>query len=658
MNSSFVNLSSYCVLEFRATPLGDPSPPTLSSEYFLVDNKNVNGLQIYNTDGYAETTHNSRNLSVISLGGSKVIYNDTTLVPIYSQYDVNVTETQLSSTLSTNLVMDTLRFHFASGFNFTEVENIIVGAKHKLNDLNQIQLVTVLLDAATAQTIFTYNNHPLFLANTIYDRYVDVKIPSIPWLDSDFDQFGSASFEYAITGGVGFIKNAPITVFLTEATYEEYNAPNNITYDRYQLVNYYEGSIAQINKFDSLGCIIQEASDGDYIEFFATWNGTFPDSLIASLNEGGADQNWIISHQLQVYEQIGSSLVPAGNLLIYQEDRFDEILTYRPILREAGFAVSMSIDYTMRLMNTKNGDQVIKTGALSIINPNKYGKRLAKINLPDGPQSMKVYNKIVQKNFEMTNLFTPKSTQVRISPAPPLKDVTIVETPVESRVIQEYVPIKQMDIMLSQKNALNTVGNETDQVIYGQGQLVLPLDPVDNYIKFTVYQANPVKQTSQTRVDLNNNSNFKLNFGKTAQFSFSALTDITLTSPSKGEVSFRIPKEQALLILATSDTQFFLTLVSKIDGTETLFYTGTWVSSMNYSSVLSSKSNSEAALQSEKKIASLREQVSKLTIEKENITKDRLDSIAIKTSTQRETPKSINAAAATKPPASQQTASA
>jgi hypothetical protein len=271
---------------------------------------------------------------------------------------------------------------------------------------------------------------------------------------------------------------------------------------------------------------------------------------------------------------------------------------------------------------------------------------------------MKVYNKIVQKNFEMTNLFTPKSTQVRISPAPPLKDVTIVETPVESRVIQEYVPIKQMDIMLSQKNALNTVGNETDQVIYGQGQLVLPLDPVDNYIKFTVYQANPVKQTSQTRVDLNNNSNFKLNFGKTAQFSFSALTDITLTSPSKGEVSFRIPKEQALLILATSDTQFFLTLVSKIDGTETLFYTGTWVSSMNYSSVLSSKSNSEAALQSEKKIASLREQVSKLTIEKENITKDRLDSIAIKTSTQRETPKSINAAAATKPPASQQTASA
>ena len=119
MNSSFVNLSDYCVLEYRSTPLGDPNPSILSSDYFLVDNKNVNTLQLYNTDGYSDITHNSRDLSVVSVGGSKAIYNDITLIPIYTQYDPNITETQLSSSLSSNLVMDTVRVHFASGFNFT-----------------------------------------------------------------------------------------------------------------------------------------------------------------------------------------------------------------------------------------------------------------------------------------------------------------------------------------------------------------------------------------------------------------------------------------------------------------------------------------------------------------------------------------------------------
>jgi hypothetical protein len=652
MNSSFVNLSSYCILEFRSIPLGD-TPTLLSTDFYLVDNKNVNTLQIYNTDG--DMTHNSRDLSVLSLGGSKVIYNDPNLVPMYSQYDSNITETAIDQSFSDNMVMDTMRFHFASGFNFTDVEHIIVGAKHKMNNLDQVQIATIILNAATAQSIFTYNNRPLFIANTIYDKYIDVKIPAISWLDKDFEQFGSLSFEYQITNGIGFIKNAPITVFLAEANYSEYHAPNNITYAQYQLVNYYEGAVAQINRFDALGCQIQEAMDGDYIEYFATWNGAFPDSLINVLNDSGADQNWIISHQLQVYEQIGTDLYPSGNIQSYQADKFDEVQVFRPILREAGYAVSMSIDYTVRLINTKNGDQVIKTAALSIINPNKYGKKLAKINLPDGPQSMKVYNKIIQKNFEMTNLFTPKSTQVIVPPVPPIPIPEVI-TVTETKTIKEYVPIKQMDIMLSAKNALNSVGNESDQVVYGQGKLILPIDPVDNFIKFTVYQVNPIDATNNARLDLNNNSDFKLNFGKTAQYAFSTVTDSTLTSPSRGEIAFRIPKEQALLLLESKDTQFYLTMVSKIDGTETLFYTGTWVSSLNYASVLQSKLDAASALANEKKISGLKDQVTNLTTENQSLTEGILTGVQpkIKPQEQMQTNQTVNATAAIKPPASQQ----
>jgi len=319
MISNFINLSSYCVLEFRSTPIGDPSPPLLTSQFYLVDNKHLGINQIYNTDGYSTQTHNTRDFSLIGLGGSKLIYNDITLSPMYSDFDPLITETTVSSELSINMVMDTMRFHFASGFNFTDVEHIIVGARHKLNNITQIQLANIILNSVTTASLFSYNTRPLFLANTIYDKYIDVKIPSIPWLDADFTQFGVNSFEHAITGGIGFIKNAPITVFLAEATQSDYFAPNNITYEQYQITQYYEGSVSQVNKFDTLGCHIAEAEDGDYIEFFATWNGAFPDSLIATLNEEGADQEWIISHQLTIYEHIGSDIVLSGNSLIYQE---------------------------------------------------------------------------------------------------------------------------------------------------------------------------------------------------------------------------------------------------------------------------------------------------------------------------------------------------
>lgn len=651
MNSSFVNLSSYCILEFRANPLNDQTPPMLSTEFYFVDNKNVDTYQIYNSDGDANLTHNSRNLSVVSLGGSKVIYVDTTLVPIYTQYDPNITETALNPVLSQNLVMDTFRFHFASGFNFTEVENLIVGARYKMNNLKQVQVSSLLLDAQTAQTIFTYNNHPLFIANTIFDRYIDVKVPAAPWLDKDFDEFGSQSFEYAITNGVGFIKNAPITVFLAEANWEEYNAPNDITYDRYKLVNYYEGAVAQINEFDALGCIIEEATDGDYIKFHATWGGGFPDSLIATLNDRGPNNNWIFSHQLQVYEQIGSELYPTGNALIYQEEKFDEALTYRPILKEAGFAVSMSIDYTLRLINTLTGDQIIKTAAISVINPNKYGKTLAKINLPEGPQSMKVYNKIVQKNFELNNLFAPKSTREYIVPIPP---VPIIETKVDRVTVTEYIPIKQMDIMMSLASALNSVKNESDQVVYGQGRLILPLDPVDNFIKFTAYQANPVDSVNQKRIDLNNNSMFKLNFGQTGKFIYENLADNTLASPSRGEFIFRIPKDQALQILGMTDNQFFITLVSKTDGTETLFYTGTWVSSVNYANLLARRKDEESALQREKKISELNEKLVDVT-EKNQKFQEASKSDPTIDPVKPPSPININAASAISVPETQQT---
>ena len=600
MISNFINLSSYCVLEFRATPIGDANPPLLTSQFYLVDNKHLGIKQIYNTDGYSATTRNTRNFSLIGLGGSKLIYNDITLLPMYSDFDPLITETTVSSELSINMVMDTMRFHFASGFNFTDVEHIIVGARHKLNNITQIQLANIILNSVTTASLFSYNTRPLFLANTIYDKYIDVKIPSIPWLDADFTQFGVNSFEHAITGGIGFIKNAPITVFLAEATQSNYFAPNNITYTQYQITQYYEGSVSQVNKFDTLGCYIEEAEDGDYIEFFATWNGAFPDSLIATLNEGGADQEWIISHQLTIYEHIGSDIVLSGNSLIYQETNFDTPLTYRPILKQAGFAVAMSIDYIMRLINKKNGDQVIKNASMSIINPNRYGKKLQKIELPNGPQSMRIYNKIEQKNFETNSIFTAAAPSISTS-APGTDDLTktiadltsdkiALQLSLKNAEITTTPFVKQENIKLSSGNVLSADGT---QLIYGQGEGLLVVDPVDNLIIITIYSnsTNAGNSNLNAIAPLNlvqgfTGVIFKLTFGNTTDFIFSNITLGNTSNLANGQLLFRIPSIQAKLILENSEHNF---MVTKVDPnlTETLMYTGTWLSSVDYQAATS-----------------------------------------------------------------------
>jgi hypothetical protein len=642
MTSRFVTLSDYCILEYMMTPLGDPAPNIVNSDYYFVKNTNVDLYQIYNIDADAAATKNARGSSVVPIGDSRLVRVDLTSNPIYTAYDPNIIESSVSPSLSSALVMDTMRFHFASGFNFTEIENMVVGARAKLNNLTQVQLANVLINAASYQELLTFNTRPLFLANTIYDKYVDIKIPTLAYLDADFALFGAASFESVITEGTGLITGAPITVSLAEVSYEDYYADNGEIYELYRVVSYFEGSVPQTNEFDSLGAIIQEATDGDYIEFFATWNGAFPDQLISTLDAQTSGNDWIFIHQLQVYEQIGGNVVPSGNFLVYQEDNFDVPLSYRPILKSAGFAVSMSIDYTLRLLNKNTGDQVIRTGSMSLFNPNKYGKNLMKLALAEAPQSLKVYNKIVQKNIDVTNLFTGK----KLAPvaAPAASTIVYVPTTVNVSVPTFY---KQANIRISQKNALLKATDGSTELIFGQGELILPIDPTDNFIKISVYEADTLNPGIQKPANLNNSSTFSLNFGMDAKYSYSSLKDAAFENPSQGQIAFRIPKDQSKKILDLTDQMMYISLIAE-DGTETLLYTGKWLPSNEYASILNAADAAKTALVNDPyaTIAGLQKSIQTLQAENDKLKAATQTGKAYATSTKKEKVSNINALSA------------
>ena len=571
MISNFVTLSDYCVLEFKQHPLGDPSPELVSSTFYKLNNTHLELLQVYNDDGDLTKTHNIKDITVTPIGNSRLALLDSDIFPEYQEFDPALNQTAIDPSNSANLVFDTVRFHFASGFNFEEVGSVIVGVKHKMNDLKNFVFANIVLDTITAEAILTFNTRPLYLGNAVYDKYIDIKIPSIKNLDANFDQFGPLSFEYLITDGVGFIKNSPVTVFLQEASKQELFAENGIEYTSYLVTDNFEASVSQINEFDSLGAVIEEAQDGDYINFYATWNGAFPDDLISLLNGRGAGQNWVLIHQLQVYEQVGTAYLPSGNLVIYQEDRFGEPLSYRPILKNASVAVSMSIDYTLRLYNKSTSENVIRTGSMTLFNPNKYGKSLAKIELTGGPQSHTVYNKIFQKSFE-TSAFNValgnSNSQIQI----------------QERKVAAPVFFHKSNVMLSNRNALVNSTELGNEVVYGQGKMILPIDPSDNFIRFNIY-----KQVSTSNAPvpmaLNLNASFKISFGKNSKLEFTNMKDSAFENLQYGQIAFKISKEQSLKILDLKDELFIITVISE-DGTESMLYTGKWRSSTDYQSII------------------------------------------------------------------------
>ena len=151
--------------------------------------------------------------------------------------------------------------------------------------------------------------------------------------------------------------------------------------------------------------------------------------------------------------------------------------------------------------------------------------------------------------------------------------------------------------------------------------------------------------SSYSALNLNNNSEFHLNFGDNPDLVFKALVDETLTSPSQGQIAFRISKDKAKLILESPDNIFTITLISKADNTESLLYTGQWVSSAEYASVISAGEDAAAAVSNEILITQLRQQVTALT-EANTLLRGQIRQVNGISSIQREDAANLNAGSA------------
>lgn len=572
--SRFVSLSSYCIAEYMFDPLG--SLDFYTDSFVLLQNNHVDAHQIFNIDGSYSSTKNIQDLTAVPISNNTYAYLDSEKTPNYLVYDSEITQTPISGY---NVVMDKVRFHFVSGFELDNFKALILSVKHTENDGKNNLFASILLAPETSAQLISYNPKPLFLSNALYDRYIDILVPSIKNINEEYKTapVPSTSFVAAITpnsvNSTGFIYNNQISIGLAECG-KRNTLYTNIgqTYDTFEVSEYYEAPLSQSNEFDNVGAYIDEASDGDFIEFYLTFNAGFPADLIGILNARNPSDDWIIIHQISVFEQIGTSFNNTSRFVFFQEDRFDEPNTFRPVLRNANEAVSMSVDYLARLTNRRNGEQIIREASFSLVSPKKYGKKLITIPLLDKPQSQKIYNKIIKKNFEATKLFIEPTLNPSGSPVNPNQVATVVRT--------EYVPIffNNSSISISNVSSLMKVKDSMEEVIFSQGKLRFILSPFDNIIKLKVYTTNSSSdKMTLAPLDLNVNSAkyrlvFETNSGKV---SVTNLNDAKIENLSTGVLGFKVSKKDSSAVLASTTKTVYLVSVGQ-DGTETLIYTGEW----------------------------------------------------------------------------------
>lgn len=568
-------LSPYLMLEYM---YGDSStqhsasnaqykPARLYSEY-------TGEMLFLNGSGSKDSTGNVLDYSAANLSGANWVVLDRDVAVPYITQDSKLTYKDMSTDLaSLNIMYDTVRIHIQSGYNFDNIEGLLIQVYvREAVSKKMTNLTANVLLKNTDRILF--NASPFYMTDRVYDKYIDILVPSVQAANVDYysDPTNKASLggQYASDGN-GFLLNTNIYVKVSEI--DTVSIKNTITY--FKTNQEYSVSVRQTDIYSSIYAVVKEASDGDYFEYYPSNAGAFIEDTILELNSEGG--NYVVINQIDVTEQVGFNFVNTFSFMNMQTKDFDQAATFRPILKYADVSPSFSIDYTVRIYNTENAFQIIKTASVSSYYPKKYGKNLERIGLSNVTSPLKVYNKV----------FTNQTLEYTASAG--TSQYTNVYIPVFFDSKNLFVGAK--NILAEGASPLNPSFN-SDDLYFGQGQARLYLGEFDQYFKFSVYQL-MTKTNSLNSVDL---SKLTLYIGFTDSsnklFTIPAQASTVENSLNDGEVVFKIDKTvKNRMGLTAKNTKQFYILSDNNNGEKIKIYSGTVQDDSNESNEAARVSN-------------------------------------------------------------------
>lgn len=390
-SSKFIQISDGILVEYIYTSQSSPTEFNTSTHPIeIMRDGHTGGSYLFNTDSVSVTMGNYRDISAasISKNNTQYAYLDTSIGVPYNDFDPLLTDSSnLLQTFSPpqNIAYDKIRVHFISGFTFTGYDGIIFETLVPRRDGVMLNLSSInFLKTDTP----VFNPDPVLINDKLYATYIEWRIPSLYFMNNEFNPAVSNGLGYKLTEGQGFLGTPTITVKAT-GIYETI-VDNGYSYYNVEEIN--SVTLANRDIYDDLYASVVESDAGDYFELTGKVSGSTFSNFIAQLNSSGGD--YVVFHEINVSEQINTNFIKTSTQVFTQTTNFDNPILFRPIILNSAIAASFSINYLLRLYNRADNTQIIKNANLTSFDVNKYGRRLMKINLGVVPTVANVYNKI------------------------------------------------------------------------------------------------------------------------------------------------------------------------------------------------------------------------------------------------------------------------
>ena len=320
-------LSNELLLEYNYT---NEVKTLVESPIYILNNSNNNSNYFLNDDTQELITKNVRDQSAVIISTGEYAFLNVDLPIPYNDFDSTLTNTNNLSQTITNgsLTYDTIKIHILSGYNFEFSEGFILEAKFIDPFNKQHYLLSFVFDKSSS--IFDINPVPVRAEERVYNRFIEIKIPS---LKNIIDSFSLNSND-----------NQNLANVLTDQKGITYQQNLNFNYininkveDRggyryYKVTPENELSIPLEPSFGNLVANIEESSNGDFYQLSAKYDGESVENLLLELNSG-SDADWILLHGIDIIEQIvDTGFVLTQSMNLTQVENFEQPIYFRPII--------------------------------------------------------------------------------------------------------------------------------------------------------------------------------------------------------------------------------------------------------------------------------------------------------------------------------------
>lgn len=444
---------------------------------------------------------------------------------------------------SNTVTYDTVRLHLRSGYSFAArgYEGFLFQiAANRLSGVKNYLTSIVYLNSSSFEI---QNPKPFIIGETMYSKFVEVKVPSLANMDPDFISWFFGSGQDALDPNSNY-----------EFIYKSIESLDNST--GYDIINTTEEVAFTLPKEDQnqdLAAVVEEADDADYFLLYGTKDGSIAefDKYIQE-RQSTSNADITVFHDIAVYEQITTYFDKTYEMSITQVENFDEPIPFRPVITNSSTATAYNIDYTLRIYNESNNTQIVKKASYTSYNVGKYGKKLQSVNLPGSNSVMKVYNtlpNVLENRMIVENLATLPENQTRFVP-------TFIE--------RMNIVTGSTNVTISKNEAIDA--SEIKYKADGESKLVL--SPFDNYVKFKIAKLDGDDLIS---ISLENVDAVILNLGSIEIENSLNYADVEL---AEGEIMFKIEEKNATAAAKNSGGTFMLSIKNGQD--KTLIHHGTY----------------------------------------------------------------------------------